>query len=98
MTRKHHLQEIEGWLRTTLTVAEVEGHFALADREWQRSLGYPSGWLARFNREVRAIMEPGDELWRYNSGPEERISLHGQRGIALVRKGRVIHFIRESRK
>jgi hypothetical protein len=56
MTSKRGLQGIQHWLRTTLTVAEVEAHFASADREWQELLGYPAGWLARFNREIKAIM------------------------------------------
>lgn len=93
----HRLQEIQGWLQTTLTVSEAEAHFALADREWQESLGYPAGWLARFNTEIKAIIEPNDELWRYDSSSEAWGNLHGERGIALVRHGKVIRFIMELR-
>jgi hypothetical protein len=37
-------------------------------------------------------MQPGDELWEYDTGPERWAHLCGEMGYAIVRSGRVVDF------
>jgi hypothetical protein len=43
-------------------------------------------------RRLASGMEPGDELWYYDSEPEQWENLAGENGFAVVRGGRVFSF------
>jgi hypothetical protein len=47
---------------------------------------------ARSIRELAAGMQPGDELWHYDSDPEDWQHLCGEMGFAVVRAGLVVAF------
>ncbi len=47
---------------------------------------------ARAIRELAAVMQPGDELWHYDSDPEDWQHLCGEMGFAVVRGGQVVAF------
>jgi hypothetical protein len=86
-------QEEEGvdasWLKRRLTVAEAEAEHMVRDGR----LGpnpIPFGWAAAEWHQLLTKMQPGDELWEYDSPQEDWDRLMGSQGIALVRGGQVI--------
>jgi hypothetical protein len=77
------------WLKRRLTIEEAEAEHLVRDAR----LGpapVPFGWAASKWHELLAQMQPGDELWEYDSPREDWDRLMGSQGIALVRGGRVI--------
>ena len=77
------------WLteRTTVKQAEQEHLVSLKSLGPEPVLfGYKNAqWL-----ELKAQMQPGDELWNYCSPPESWQRLAGRAGICLVRNGEII--------
>ena len=59
-------------------------------------LGTTGGWLKYFRDNIVAEMQPGDELWLYDTGSESWANLTGERGLAHIRCGRVIELIMEA--
>jgi hypothetical protein len=43
--------------------------------------------------KLKTQMEPGDELYRFNSPEEDWLNLIGRKGVALVRHGEIIDVI-----
>ena len=77
------------WLKRRLTVAEAEAeHMVRDDRLGPDPI--PFGWSAAGWRALVAAMQPGDELWEYDSPQEDWDRLMGSSGIALVRGGTVV--------
>jgi hypothetical protein len=77
------------WFTKRLTVDEAEAAHAVTDDR----LGpdpIPFGFLNDRWQELLAQMQPGDELWQFNSPKENWQGLAGRAGISLVRDGKVI--------
>jgi hypothetical protein len=77
------------WLRQRLTVEEAEVKHMVSD-ERLGSNPVPFGWVNADWRALLAEMQPGDELWEYDSPQEDWVRLMGSSGIALIRRGMVI--------
>lgn len=84
--------EIQQWLTERLTVQQVEGQLREMDQDWEKH-GVSSQWLYYYDQQFRSVMQPQDEIWLYDSGPESWENLCGEIGIALVRAGHVINVI-----
>src|SRR5437762_44846 len=85
------------WLRERITLEQAEAHYAALERDTLTLIGTTGGWLPYFRKEIVAEMQPGDELWLYDSGPEAWAHLHGEKGLALVREGQVVELFLECR-
>ena len=59
-------------------------------RKRGEALAAPLAPHARSIRALAAEMQPGDELWHYDSDPEDWQHLCGEMGFAVVRGGRVV--------
>ena len=84
--------EIRKWLKERLTVKQVEDYLRDMDKDWEKH-GVSAQWLDYYNQQFRSVMQPEDELWLYDSGPESWEDLCGETGLALVRAGQVINAI-----
>jgi hypothetical protein len=91
------LREINQWLTRRISLAEAEARYAEYDHELLAFVGSTGGWLDVFQEQIRSQMQPGDELWLYDTGPEFWEHLCGERGVALVRRGEVVSFVMEAR-
>jgi hypothetical protein len=88
-------REVRGWLRERVTLEQAEARYAEFERDTRALLGTTGGWLDYFRDKIAARMQPGDELWLYDTGPEAWANLSGERGLAHVRGGRVVGLIME---
>ncbi|WP_157369724.1 hypothetical protein [Zavarzinella formosa] len=99
------LASVERMLKRRVTVEEAIEMVAPFDHppkpKKRKGGGVPAkrpAWLpgdgpsARAIRELAAEMQPGDELWHYDSEPEDWRNLCGEMGFAVVRAGRVVSF------
>jgi hypothetical protein len=78
-----------GWLRRRLTIEQTAAEHMVHDPR----LGpdpVPFGWCYSQWCELLNKMEPGDELWEYDSPKEDWDRLMGSSGIALLRNGVII--------
>lgn len=82
------------WLREKITVEEAERrHPGLPHDERARrfpEIRKPFGFLSAQWEELKAKMQPGDELWEFRSPPESWKHLAGAGGVAVLRDGKVI--------
>jgi hypothetical protein len=69
---------IEQWLKTRITVAEVEAKY-----------GWSSNQLDRWE-QLKTQLPDNDELWECASPPETWRALAGREGVALVSDGKAI--------
>jgi uncharacterized protein (TIGR02996 family) len=77
------------WLRRRLTIEQAAAENMVRDPR----LGpdpVPFGWCYSRWCELLNKLEPGDELWEYDSPKEDWYRLMGSSGIALLRNGVVI--------
>ncbi len=88
-------REVRQWLRERITLEQAEERYTRFD-EGCHGVGFPTDFLANFRKDVAAEMQPNDELWLYDSGPESWAHKHGQRGLALVRNGEVVKVMLEA--
>jgi hypothetical protein len=81
------------------TIAELEAEFTLrpdqlseSDRTGPRAqfMLKPFGALNDRWEALKARMQPGDELWTFQSSAESWRDLAGRAGVALVRKGAIV--------
>ncbi len=80
------------WLTRKLTVEEAEAENLVSDER----LGLtpvPFGYCNSEWRNLRAQIQPGDELWEFTSPAESWAQLFGRAGIALIREGEVVDSI-----
>ena len=86
-------------LKRRVTVEEAIAIMAPFDRPAKSnkrrgcsSMATPSGEgpHAKSIRELVATMQPGDELWHYDSDEEDWTNLCGEMGFAIVRSGEVV--------
>jgi hypothetical protein len=96
MLSREREREVRGWLRERVTVEQADSRYAEFERDSFALLGTTGGWLDYFRDEIVAEIQPGDELWLYDTGPEAWANLHGERGLAQVRGGRVVGLITEA--
>jgi hypothetical protein len=91
-------REIRSWLHQRVTLEEAEARYAELERDTLTLTGSTGGgWLHDFRVRIAAEIQPGDELWMYDTGAEAWAHLHGERGLAHVRGGQVVGFIIECR-
>jgi len=77
------------WLLSRVTVEEAEqAESDHPDHPWID--GVPFGYTYRHWCAVKAVMQTGDELWKFCSPPDSWENLHGTAGYVLIREGRVI--------
>jgi hypothetical protein len=98
------LAEVERMLKRRVTIEEAIEQMAPFDRPhepkrkwWRRSIPSSStlpanGPHTQAIRALAARMQPGDELWEYDSGGDSWANLCGEMGFAVVRDGRVVDF------
>ena len=91
------LNEIQEKLKHRISQGEALARYEQLESECFSALGTTGGWMSMFEREIRLIMQDTDELWLYDSKAEEWAHLCGERGLALVRDGKVIAFLVETR-
>jgi hypothetical protein len=81
------------------SIAELEAEFTLrpdqlsaSDRTGPRAafMLKPFGALNAKWEALKALMQPGDELWTFESSSESWGDLAGRAGVALVRNGEII--------
>lgn len=78
--------DIGGWLREQLTAKQAQELLACG-------AGKDAETVARAVEEwVRSNLEPGDELWYYDTGCDTWENLCGERGLAIVQGGQVKEF------
>jgi hypothetical protein len=79
---KEWRDEVKSWLLEKHSVQDVE----------QTNIydGRPFGSYNMFWEELKAYMNPGDEIWSYRRPGEDREHLCPRAGYALVRDGQVI--------
>ena len=78
------------WLDEQITVAEAEAEHPGITDERVRGVpetGRPFGFMNREWEDLKAAMQPGDELWTFSSPPKSWKDLAGRAGIALARDG-----------
>jgi hypothetical protein len=97
MSSADQVRNAGGNLRKRLTLEQAEAHFAELERDTVALLGHFGGWVKSFREEIVAAMLPGDELWLFDSKPDDWANLCGERGVALVRDGWVVTRIVECR-
>ena len=89
-------REIRGWLRERITLEQANARYAELERDTLALTGTTGGgWLDSFRERIAAEMQPGDELWLYDTGAEAWAHLHGERGLAHLRSGQVVGLIME---
>jgi len=88
-------REVRRWLRERVTLEQAEARYADLEQATLQLMGTTGGWLDYFREQIAAEMQPGDELWLYDTGAEAWAHLHGERGLALVRDGQVVGLIME---
>jgi uncharacterized protein (TIGR02996 family) len=101
------VREIQSWLCRRVAVAEVPSGEIRWEREtspprglWQRIRGLftrtrkrDPGLFEVSPEWAKENMQPGDELWEYDTGGESWAHLGGEMGYAVVRRGTVVEFI-----
>ena len=74
------------WRKERVTVEQVESQTILDhDEPLSDSFGE---W-----RELKRMMQPGDELWTFRSPKEEWDRFMGWQGLVLVRDGRLLEVV-----
>jgi hypothetical protein len=84
------------WLDEEITVEEAERrHPGITDERVARhpELGRPFGGLSPQWEQLKAQMQPGDQLWTFASKPDSWRHLAGRAGVALIRDGAAIAVI-----
>jgi hypothetical protein len=85
--------------RRRITVAEVEADYFARLARWNRrekdhkrikQLLKPMGFMNKKWEQLKAMIEPNDELWEYCSSKESWRQLMGSAGLELIRDGVVI--------
>lgn len=77
------------WLTKKVTVEEAEAEHLVRNKE----LGpepVPFGFMYQDWKQLLAAMQPGDELWEFNSPEDTWKHLAGRAGFAVVRDGNLI--------
>ncbi len=82
------------WLQQKTTLEQVEAeNTPKASKERVAKfpvLAKPFGFQNPDWETLKALMQPGDEIWTFSSPGESWAALAGRAGIAIVRQGRVI--------
>ena len=80
----------KAWLDKKISIAEAEAaHPGVNDERVQRmpEIAKPFGFQNKAWQELKAAMQPGDELWTFASPAKSWEDLAGRAGIAVVRNG-----------
>ena len=94
---ERRFREIEGKLQHQLTFDEAIKRYEQLESECLTALGTTGGWLEMFNSDIGVHMQEGDEIWFFNSSPQDWERMAAERGLALVRAGKVVAFLLEVR-
>lgn len=88
------------WLQRPVQLIELERantyhqdplHQGSSSRE--RQLAKPFSFLNSEWEAMKSRIEPGDELWEFDSPAETWTALCGRSGVALVRAGKVVEVL-----
>ena len=83
----------KSWLDKKVTIAEAEAaHPGVNDERVQQmpEIAKPFGFQNKVWEELKAAMQPGDELWTFSSPAQSWQNLAGRAGVAVVRDGNPI--------
>jgi hypothetical protein len=78
------------WLDKKISIAEAEKMFPGVNDERVRSMpeiAKPFGFLNARWEDLKAQMQPGDELWTFHSPSQTWQDLAGSGGVVVVRDG-----------
>jgi hypothetical protein len=86
----------KAWLDKKVSIEEAEAsHPGVHDARVQSmpEIAKPFGFLSSKWEALKAVMQPGDELWTFASPPDSWQDLAGRAGVAVVRDGNPIKII-----
>ncbi len=81
------------WLINKLSVEELQQKHLTKIKFEEKDLSLPFGYLYGEWLQLKSMLEPGDEIWEFQSPSEYWESLCGSAGVVLLRKGLVIFSI-----
>ncbi|HEX4613612.1 MAG TPA: hypothetical protein VH092_35850 [Urbifossiella sp.] len=73
-------REIRGWLRELVTREQAEARYADLERAALALTGTNGGGWLDSRQKITAEVQPGDELWLYDTGAEAWARPRGGRG------------------
>lgn len=81
--------EIRSWLRERVSVDKalemMREDERIVGRTDEAAVTDLKGWIDK-------SLEPGDELWYYDTGGDSWENLHGENGFGIVRNGQLVDF------
>ena len=78
------------WLKRKIAIEDAEKNHMVNDRRLG-SEPVPFGFQRDAWLQLKAKMQPGDELWEFSSSEESWKHLAGRAGFCIVRQGEVIY-------